>query len=79
MRVIECLDAMNNQVATRLENSTNMETFAAYVKDPSVHSIYPECKVLCPNRRLSDERIGQYVLMGKKPTVSKEILPAYFM
>eukprot|EP00971_Amphidinium_carterae_P270385 5365081-Amphidinium_carterae.1 len=59
---------MNGRVAERLQHKTqNMETFVRNCKDPAVEGNYPSCGLICPDRGLSIQWIGQPVRMGVLP------------
>eukprot|EP00971_Amphidinium_carterae_P156908 3110581-Amphidinium_carterae.2 len=78
--VIRALDEMNGRVSERLQHQTkNMETFITSCKDPSVDANYPSCGVVCPDRHLSVQWIGQHVRMAVKPDHSRPIEPEEFI
>eukprot|EP00971_Amphidinium_carterae_P153743 3048408-Amphidinium_carterae.1 len=65
---------MNGRVADRLEVQTlNLRNFLTPCKDPSTYANYPACEVVCPDRRLSVEFIGQLVRVAVKPEHSRPI------
>eukprot|EP00971_Amphidinium_carterae_P129590 2566620-Amphidinium_carterae.1 len=49
----------------------NLKSFLTPCKDPVTHANYPACKVVCPNRRLSCEFIGQLFRVAVKPEHSR--------